>query len=427
MHFFERLCNTVDESWRRAEYAEDAFPAIAAEALTAARGYERVPMLDVVAWVHAADHLPVQADLPASFGNPPITVARRERFWIDVNFWVDGTTSIHQHGFAGAFQVLGGASIHSEFAFQETHRYGERLLYGNIERKSLELLRPGDVRTIHAGRQFVHSLFHLDRPSASIVVRTGMSPIGMPQYNYDRPGLAYDYFHGTELMQRRMQTLELLYNIDHPSLREEVAAVVRRSDSYSAFRILNRMFGLVSDAARFQALLEECRESKPQLIGQLDEVFAFKRRAAKITGRRNMTRNADHRFFMALLLNVSSRRGIIDLVRQHRPGQNPADVIAAWVGELAGTAVDREGRPLPAAASTDDAAADARNALGIPVGDTELAVFRLLLDGHDNDGVIERLRKEYDSGEIDRERSHLVELCDAFRGSLLFAPLFTDN
>jgi hypothetical protein len=34
---------------------------------------------------------------------------------IEALFWVDGTTSIHQHSFSGAFQVLAGKSIHSRY------------------------------------------------------------------------------------------------------------------------------------------------------------------------------------------------------------------------------------------------------------------------------------------------------------------------
>jgi hypothetical protein len=50
--------------------------------------------------------------------------------------------------------------------------------------KVCELLNVGDVQEIQAGRQYIHSLFHLDQPSATIVIRTEKSPLYLPQFAY---------------------------------------------------------------------------------------------------------------------------------------------------------------------------------------------------------------------------------------------------
>ncbi|MFN2514442.1 MAG: hypothetical protein ABR568_23900, partial [Pyrinomonadaceae bacterium] len=60
--------------------------------------------------MHTAASLPHQYDVEGRFGNPPITLFAGPRFHIDVYYWLDGTTSIHQHSFTGAFQVLLGSS-----------------------------------------------------------------------------------------------------------------------------------------------------------------------------------------------------------------------------------------------------------------------------------------------------------------------------
>ena len=51
--------------------------------------------------MHRAQALPEQMDVEAAFGNPPVTLFAGLRFHIDVYFWLDGTTEIHQHAFAG--------------------------------------------------------------------------------------------------------------------------------------------------------------------------------------------------------------------------------------------------------------------------------------------------------------------------------------
>jgi len=72
-----------------------------------------------IRWVHNSVSLPEQQDIEGRFGNPPITMFSGARFYIDVYYWLDGTTAIHQHSFTGAFQVLLGSSIHSRYSFRE--------------------------------------------------------------------------------------------------------------------------------------------------------------------------------------------------------------------------------------------------------------------------------------------------------------------
>ena len=43
-----------------------------------------------------------------------------------------------------------------------------------------------------AGPEFIHSLFHLERPSMTVVVHNGSSGQPFPQYDYRLPGLGFD-------------------------------------------------------------------------------------------------------------------------------------------------------------------------------------------------------------------------------------------
>ena len=96
---------------------------------------------------------------------------RGRGFYIDVLFWLDGTTNIHQHGFWGAFQVLAGSSVHCRFGFDLAEEINHRLRIGKLRLLETELLGLGAIRKILGGELFIHSLFHLDRPSVSIVIR----------------------------------------------------------------------------------------------------------------------------------------------------------------------------------------------------------------------------------------------------------------
>ena len=117
---FNKLGAKIETLWRDKNYAEDEFPAIAAKYLTESAISGDISAWDVIDWGLNEPQLPEQKDLHANFADPPITVFNAPRFHIDVYYWLEGTTAIHQHSFCGAFQVLHGSSIHSWYDFEPT-------------------------------------------------------------------------------------------------------------------------------------------------------------------------------------------------------------------------------------------------------------------------------------------------------------------
>src|SRR5438132_840078 len=121
MEEFQKLGALVEGRWKDQNYNEQLFPDIAAQALVESDLPARVDPWKIISWVHTTAALPEQQDVEGRFGNPPVTLFSGPRFYIDVYYWLDGTTSIHQHAFSGAFQVLLGSSIHSSYTFREDH------------------------------------------------------------------------------------------------------------------------------------------------------------------------------------------------------------------------------------------------------------------------------------------------------------------
>src|SRR5205814_7981727 len=132
MEEFQELGAQVEALWRAENYNEKVFPEIAAHALVEADLPARVDPWEIIRWVHTAESLPQQYDVEGRFGNPPITLFAGPRFYIDVYYWLDGTTSIHQHSFTGAFQVLLGSSIHSRYSFREDKIINEHFSAGEL-------------------------------------------------------------------------------------------------------------------------------------------------------------------------------------------------------------------------------------------------------------------------------------------------------
>ena len=243
MELFNNLGAEIEVLWRDKDYDERVFPEIAAEALKKANLTTKVSAWEVIEWTLQQTFLPEQRDLKGNFGDPPITLYNSPRFHIDVYFWLEGTTSIHQHSFCGAFQVLMGSSIHSWYEFERSETVNTFTEIGNMNLKLCELLSVGDVQAIQAGKQYIHGLFHLEQPSATIVVRTHKSPMYLPQFSYHKPFLAIDPFFEEANVTKKMQCVTALIRAKHPRTDEFIADWLRVADFQTSFQILSSLRG----------------------------------------------------------------------------------------------------------------------------------------------------------------------------------------
>jgi hypothetical protein len=351
MEQFQTLGTLIENRWRAQNYSEQLFPEIAAQALAESQLPSRVDPWDIIRWVQTTPTLPEQKDIPGRFGNPPITLFCGPRFYIDVYYWLDGTTSIHQHAFTGAFQVLLGSSIHSHYRFREDRVLSEHFSVGELELQSVDLLQVNDIKHIKPGNQYIHSLFHLERPSATITIRTEHTPSAAVQYDYRKPYFAINPFFQNVSMIKKQQTVSLLLGMKHKEVDAMLSALVTSSDFHTTYFILSEaayhlrgrhmdeLFGLSIGKERFNKLLEEARTVHGELVDQFVSVLEEQDRQQDIIQRRGSITGEEHRFFLALLLNIASREKIFELVKQRFPETDPVEKILDWVEELGHTRV----------------------------------------------------------------------------------------
>ncbi|MCW5961320.1 MAG: hypothetical protein KIS76_14240 [Pyrinomonadaceae bacterium] len=346
MEQFEKIGEQIETAWRDQNYAEDKFPDIAAEALSHAGLPEKITAWEVVEWTLAQTQLPDQRDLRGNFGDPPITLFNAPRFHIDVYFWLQGTTAIHQHAFCGAFQVLHGSSIHSWYEFSVDEKVNSFVELGKMSLKSCDLLEVGDIQKILAGRQYIHGLFHLDQPSATIVVRTHKSPLYLPQFSYHKPSLAIDPFFEDPNLIKKLQCISALYRSNHEKADEFAARLLEVSDFQSSYSILsntrgflkneqiNRVFDIKPSNERFDAMVEIVRRRHGARAEVLPAVFAHNDMVAEIVDRRGFITDPELRFFLALLMNIDGREKILELISSRFPENDPVEKVLDWVFEL---------------------------------------------------------------------------------------------
>jgi len=313
MGFFRELGILVETRWREKNYDDAVFPKIAATALAEQSPAARVDAWDIIRAFTADYTLPSQQDIEGNFGDPPITLFVANRFYIDIYFWLDGTTAKHQHSFAGAFQVLLGSSIHSHYRFAVEKRINPHFSIGRLLLNDVELLSAGDIKQIIPGSKYIHSLFHLDRPSATITVRTAGLPGFQPQFSYLPPGIAFDPFFKEPAQIKKRQIAHLLLGMQHCQADAIIAQMLSSSDLHTDFMILDQAYqslhrsgllkslGVTHDVERFDKLLAAARLKHGHLVDCFPHAFAERDREVELARRRNYVHSAEHRFFFALL------------------------------------------------------------------------------------------------------------------------------
>ena len=425
MELFQNVGEKLEEAWRAKDYDETVFPAMAAEALKNADLPSKVSPWEVIEWTLQQSELPRQKDVQARFGEPPITLFVAPRFHIDVYFWFEGTTSIHQHAFCGAFQVLEGSSIHSWYEFEKRDAVNSFCEIGEMSLRVCQLLEVSAVQEIRPGRQYIHSLFHLDQPSVTIVIRTDKSPLFLPQYDYQKPCLAVDPFYEHESTTKKLQSIAALFRAHHPDADRIVSDMLDTADFHTTFLILrtarsmlgsnrlNEVFNLSTSQDRFAKLVQLVCDRHGERGEEFRRVFSRMDRLDEILKRRGFVTNPEHRFFLALLLNVDGKENIFSLIKQRYPNDDPIEKILDWVLELSETRV---------------MAANSSNALGIEnFGPFDLFILENLLRDKSVEEIKAAIKNDHPADQAENLLAAIPEKVEGIYRAIIFQPLFDDT
>jgi hypothetical protein len=408
VEYFDRIGDRIFGLWRDTNFDEPELPPIAERVLADDPAHLQVPPLGPLRWIQGRASIPPQLDYHGLFGQPPLTVYRCGQLAIDVYYWMDGTTSIHQHAFSGAFQVLSGSSIHTEYEFTSDERINSLMQLGKVSYRASECLEVGATRQIRSGNQFIHALFHLDRPSVTVVVRCVEESDAHPQFFYQRPHVAIDFGPRPDvLITRQLQALKVLKEVEPSSFEAMVSAVACEADFFTFFLLMREYTLLQGDLAATAERLEMGRKRHGARVDLLKPVFREVLRQDTIISSRRQVRNKDHRFFLALLANATSRTMLLKLVAQRYPERDPIDLVIEWLRELV-------------AAKSKVPETDA-NWLGLPLDDEMLLFIAPVLRGHEaHDIRAQLLANGYDAKGIDGKIAAFATVISSHLLSILF-------
>jgi hypothetical protein len=346
---FRQLGEELERQWQAKEYALGAFPELASSLLENNDEVAAIATGDILRWITRNEELPPQQDPRSQFSDLAITFFETPRFFVSALVWLEGTTAIHQHSFSGAFRVLAGSSLHTRYSFQEEVRVSDCFRLGALNREQVELLPTGSVRPIVSGQQYIHSLFHLDRPSVTLVIRTKSDEGSKPQWSYYPPGVGYDPFARTPVARiKKLEAVSVLLTLEAEDADPELDAMLAASDLHTAFSLLSTLFHQIATnplkrafgagtGQRFERLLARARQHHGPAIDLFEKVLHEQQRQEEIIGIRGYLTSPVHRFLLALLLNVPERDTVLSLIAQRCPARDPADTFVDWIDELSRT------------------------------------------------------------------------------------------
>lgn len=330
--YFSELGKTVYQRWEKENFSLEAFPAIATKALKEKPPAKQVDLKALTRDFLLDDTQPFQTS--SGFGQPELIVHDNPKFYIQLLFWLDGTTDIHQHGFSGAFHVMEGSSIHSEFDFLNPTKITAHFRLGDLKLKKAELLETGSTVPILSGNGCIHSLFHLETPSVTVVVRTHSDPGSSPQFTYLPPHVALDPIKEDPLTLRRKQLLDTMEETGDPDYASLVNTMVGKLDFERGFFVLQNCMSHLRATGVWdrvwKSFSKKHGKASAMIAPTLDEII----RRDGLVAMRSSIGEVEHRFFLALLLTVPDRSLILSMIGKRFPG-TPLETISRWASEMA--------------------------------------------------------------------------------------------
>ena len=325
--YFTDLGRTLTERCGEAELSAD-FPHIAGQLLEE-HPPEGIDFDAVLDFALQGAELPKQVNLQSGFGQPPLVVYEEPRFYLELLVWFPSRTSIHGHGFVGAFAVVSGYSIEAQFRFHEHEQPCPGIKFGELDPVSLEFIAPGKVNRILEGDGFIHSVGHMGNPSLTLVIRTDGSQ-STRQYSYFPNGLGIDLFLRQQMLGRQSEMLRALAKAQPARFVERLCQFVAEGDPHRFGMVLHDLDKLIDAFDCRQQLLGRAEDQFGAVAARIDEGWSQQKRSARIWGGLSKLVKPEVKLTAALRDFFPTSEELNAVLSKSFPGDEPEAVLERW-------------------------------------------------------------------------------------------------
>ena len=326
MDYFKEIGKKLSARCGEGELGEN-FPELAAEVLAAFPVPAEVGIEFMADWALGRERLPEQVNFHSGFGEPPLVVYEEPRFYAEVLFWFHGRTSIHGHGFYGAYQVLAGYSIEAQFAYHRDHEPVPGIQVGALEPTALRLITPGGITRILPEEAFIHTVMHMGNPSLTLVIR---NKGGLVQFDYSMNGLGVNAYQDSQSHVRQAEVLSAFHAANPDGFETRLLEFLKTGSAHRMARVLKEMEHEIDE----EFLVGEIHELAVERFGPLGELI-IESLTRTISGNMIWDEVAGMddpaiQLRTALLDLFPENQDLLAVVARTFPDREPADVLESW-------------------------------------------------------------------------------------------------
>ena len=209
MQLIKKIGQELDNEWSQNGHEKSSFPELSASYLE--KYGDEISRNDVDYFTVLLDK-----DIPIGnsyFGDCSITLYRGQKFYIEIIFWHSAWTSIHEHGFSGAFLNLKGERLIGSYTYKMEKEIEDKLKKGVLKKEKADCMQVGEVRTIIKGLDGIHRTMCVEGLGISLVIRTNKE--SRSQYHFFSNGLAICSWQRPNDKIKKICTLLRIRRKDH--------------------------------------------------------------------------------------------------------------------------------------------------------------------------------------------------------------------
>ena len=268
----QHLVRPLYEHYQAKNFDQEQFADLATRHLDEFSDYNVINSYDILLWLNNTHFSPKQFSESRRgyfFGEPPVTLFYCDHFILDVYFWVNSNTDIHDHSFSGAFKVIKGATIQNTFKFNALKKYNDGMSLGKMQLSNTMLIdTPNVCIKILPGDQFIHSTIHLTKPTITLCLRTlvdtqhrsqhGYYPTGIRLLGLSSHWLIHDLLKLIKLEGFDLLKGESTQLIRALSPKEKIYCIVHLLNSSLDYAFIYELVDFISDSD--SVLAESCKK-----------------------------------------------------------------------------------------------------------------------------------------------------------------------
>ena len=212
----QSLCSRIEDRWLKLNYASEDFYKVVWEET---ESFDLSPLGEVSNQMLLLDHPAVRLNQRSStFSDLYFQLFNNGRFMIEVLNWSQAHVNVHDHDFSGVQFQLKGDSLNVVYDFAPKGERDGSLQFGSLSVREASIWKQGGRSVVRAGDVDPHGVFHLGRPTTSLLIRTLPTPRLGVQSNYF-PTLAAHYTVQTDIQRKKLTGLQLLMKQDRAGFR----------------------------------------------------------------------------------------------------------------------------------------------------------------------------------------------------------------